>query len=273
MLPERATLGFFALALVFAVAQMFRDRRPSTFELLVPGSFVLLGLTAARHAAVSAMVVAVFTAHALADGAGRRALAVVRALLRRSPGAPGPLERDLGDVEHVLNWLLVVGFASAVFVTIPARDRQQMEEANPWLAWKAIDFIAENRIQAKCFNEYGDGGYFTWRLWPANKAFIDGRADLYPDAFAKRYIEAAGGEESWATTFATSGFDCVVGPRKMPLRQVLLASGTFVEVYRDKDCAVLMRTTHAFARETGRHRLDRPNPAGQGVTTRTPGDS
>jgi hypothetical protein len=46
--------------------------------------------------------------------------------------------------------------------------------------WKfpsgAADWILAHRIQARMFNTYEYGGYLMWRLWPAQRVFIDGRA-------------------------------------------------------------------------------------------------
>ena len=39
----------------------------------------------------------------------------------------------------------------------------------------AVNFIERNKIQGNMFNDYGFGGYITWRLYP-RKNFIDSRA-------------------------------------------------------------------------------------------------
>ena len=54
--------------------------------------------------------------------------------------------------------------------------------------WKypagAATFLAEHHITGPMLNTYDKGGYLIWRLWPAQKSFIDGRAlseDVYAD--------------------------------------------------------------------------------------------
>lgn len=253
-LRNPASWAFFASLAVFLFAQVYRDRRPSAFELLVPIGMAGLGMTAIRHAPLAAIAIAVFTAPAIADGAGRRfagALARLRGLLpRRVSGA----DRELGALEYLLNALLVGALAAGVAVVLPRRDAIQMDEANSYLAWKAIDFIAEHDVRARCFNAYGSGGYFIWRLWPGNKAFVDGRADAYPNERAKDYIAASGGEDGWDKVFEKYGFDCAVIGRDAPLRQLLRATNRWTEVYADKENAVLLREGHPFvtAREAVR---------------------
>jgi tetratricopeptide (TPR) repeat protein len=54
-------------------------------------------------------------------------------------------------------------------------------------AWQlpdgAASFIRSHRLGGRLFNTYEDGGYLIWRLWPANRVFIDGRG-LSEQAFA-----------------------------------------------------------------------------------------
>ena len=44
---------------------------------------------------------------------------------------------------------------------------------------KAVDFIEENGLRGPFFNLYNEGGYLTFRLWPKDKVFIDGRSEVY----------------------------------------------------------------------------------------------
>jgi len=39
----------------------------------------------------------------------------------------------------------------------------------------AVDFIEKNRIEGNIFNDFGFGGYLTWRLYPWKKNFVDTR--------------------------------------------------------------------------------------------------
>ena len=41
---------------------------------------------------------------------------------------------------------------------------------------RAVDFVEKNRLKGNMFNDYGYGGYLTWRLYPREKTFIDSRA-------------------------------------------------------------------------------------------------
>ncbi len=54
----------------------------------------------------------------------------------------------------------------------------------------ALDYARTHDLTGRVFNEYGFGGYL---IFNGIKPFIDGRADMYGDAFLKRYTEATHG--------------------------------------------------------------------------------
>ncbi|PIU58384.1 MAG: hypothetical protein COS89_00650 [Deltaproteobacteria bacterium CG07_land_8_20_14_0_80_38_7] len=51
-----------------------------------------------------------------------------------------------------------------------------------------VDFLEENNISGKVFNEVGVGGYLIFSRWPADLVFIDGRTPVYGDDFYQKYI-------------------------------------------------------------------------------------
>lgn len=54
----------------------------------------------------------------------------------------------------------------------------------------ALNFAAAHDLTGPVFNDYGFGGYL---IFSGVKPFIDGRTDMYGDAFVKRYVEATRG--------------------------------------------------------------------------------
>jgi hypothetical protein len=61
-----------------------------------------------------------------------------------------------------------------VFSYLHARPFQ-FRAAEWMLPSTAADFLQQNHIKERIFNMYESGGYLIWRLWPAQKAFIDPR--------------------------------------------------------------------------------------------------
>lgn len=59
----------------------------------------------------------------------------------------------------------------------------------------AVDFLEENGlVRARGYNSYNWGGYLIWRGLPV---FVDGRADVYGDAFLLQYRETFEGQANW----------------------------------------------------------------------------
>jgi hypothetical protein len=84
---------------------------------------------------------------------------------------------------------LWVGYAAALALLLAAGlklrsgESFQLHEAAWQLPTRAADFLAAHKVTAPMFNTYGNGGYLVWRLWPAEKDFIDPRG-LSEEAFA-----------------------------------------------------------------------------------------
>ena len=55
---------------------------------------------------------------------------------------------------------------------------------------KMVDFIEENGIRGRMFNEMGLGGYLIWRLWPGSRVFMDGRTPVYGDDLYREFVGA-----------------------------------------------------------------------------------
>jgi hypothetical protein len=54
---------------------------------------------------------------------------------------------------------------------------------------RAASFLDAKKLPSPLFNSYDFGGYLIWRLYPRYHVYIDGRADLYGDAFLEKFIQ------------------------------------------------------------------------------------
>jgi hypothetical protein len=84
--------------------------------------------------------------------------------------------------------------------------------------WKwpagAADFVLRNHITGRMFNTYEYGGYLTWRLWPQQRVFIDGRAlseSVFQDYARILYnFDSSDGKPSAEQLLDTLGIDVIV---------------------------------------------------------------
>lgn len=52
-----------------------------------------------------------------------------------------------------------------------------------------VDFLDENGISGRVFNDMGLGGYLIFRRWPREFVFIDGRTPIFGDSFYNRFLQ------------------------------------------------------------------------------------
>ena len=117
-----------------------------------------------------------------------------------------------------VNAVLLAGFLVFLVARVRYVTHRQAEAEAKELPAAAVSFIAAQRPPAPMLNHYNWGGYFIWRLYPEYRVYIDGRADLYGDAFmddlaTTYYLKG----DSWRSPFEKWGIRTVVLPPDAPL--------------------------------------------------------
>ncbi len=137
-----------------------------------------------------------------------------------------------------LNWaLLLVIFAAGVArVGMVAANQSAVERAKFPAA--AVDFLQAQKVTGTIYNSYGWGGYVIWRLYPGARVFIDGRADVYGDAFIEQYLAAYRGEASWKPTLERYNIRTILIEPDAPLTAQLAQDAAWKQVYEDKQAVV-----------------------------------
>lgn len=238
--------AYLALVIGYFMLGAYRKTRPDVAELLIPALLAATGFMAMRHVPLAGILLMPFVARAIADMAPMpqhlaNAWGKVAAAYQARRG------QDLGAGEGLLNALLLV--VVALSVTLYAPQKRAMDQAvfDELLPVRAVDFMVAHRIGGRLFSSYDFGGYLIHRLYPAQKVFIDGRADVYGDAFIKDYADIVAGKADWAARFDRYDIDCLLLQRDAPLSQLLQLRGDFVRVYDDENYSVLVKKTARFA--------------------------
>jgi uncharacterized membrane protein YtjA (UPF0391 family) len=101
--------------------------------------------------------------------------------------------RSTPSRRNVTRILIPVGAAGALFLLVEdARTHPEFEFG--WgLNWKHVPegasrFVEEQGLDGNMYNDYGEGGYFMWRLFPERRVFMDGRALAYPPEFFREIL-------------------------------------------------------------------------------------
>jgi hypothetical protein len=223
------------LAMVLATIALpaLSPRRLRPREILLLSVATYAALRSVRHIPIYALIaIPILSAMVLAWLQESR-------VAKRFEGRQTPMT----PVKTLVNVALLAGFlvftvARMRYVTLgqPRAEAKELPET-------AVSFIASQHPPAPILNHYNWGGYFIWKLYPEYRVYIDGRADLYGDAFmddlATAYYLRG---DSWRYSFGKWGIQTVVLPPDAPLVTALRGLPDWKTVYSDSQAVVLTRT-------------------------------
>lgn len=75
---------------------------------------------------------------------------------------------------------------------------------------KAVEFLTENGIRGNMYNSIGYGGYLGWKFFPGKKVYIDGRWEIYEQAFILDTLEARTNPDVWDGIVEAHDIDWVI---------------------------------------------------------------
>lgn len=242
----KAGLGlFFYPALLFLVAILALARPPVALtDLLSVLAFAWLGASGVRYVVWFGLVSAPVLAEALSrlpgdglarwrDRLARRAWGQ-RLLYGDANGYPG--FRRVVQMGIIVPLLVVI----ALFLFHPDDDL--------WLTnctgTAAVDFIEQNGMGGRLFNELGRGSYLIWRLGPAHPVFIDPRFELYSLEHFEDYITLSKMERDAEALLAEYDFELLLLDRKWQASLIEFLDGQpgrWRRVYEDDDTLLYQR--------------------------------
>lgn len=156
-----------------------------------------------------------------------------------------PEKREFGSqaiLKVVLNLLVLVSLPLAVAGLRLQQSvaKQPQAEAKTYPV-AAVEFISMQRLPQPIFNDYGWGGYIIWRLHPNYRVYIDGRADVYGDAFIEEFLSTQSGETGWRAPLDKYGIRTVLVKPDRALASLLREDASWQKVFEDKQAIVFVR--------------------------------
>jgi hypothetical protein len=135
----------------------------------------------------------------------------------------------------------LVVFAALVKIGVALNPQEAIKAEQDSLPAKAVQFIQENKPAGPLFNSYNWGGYLIFKLWPDYPVYIDGRTDLYDDAFIRRYLDVVAGGEGWQQTLDEDGVNLVLIESGSTLAKFLESDPAWSILYQDVMATVFAR--------------------------------
>lgn len=133
-----------------------------------------------------------------------------------------------------LNWLLMAAvLAYGVYAFPPQMSVDEMVNKDRF-PYEAVQYMRENNLDGTLFNDYAWGGYLLWTRFPANKIFIDGRADIYEDKVLPEYVEIMKLKPNAYYLLLKYNPEYIILPPAAPINHLLRAKGNWKVIYQDK---------------------------------------
>ncbi|MHB8516542.1 MAG: hypothetical protein ACYDCT_14315 [Dehalococcoidia bacterium] len=216
----------FLTLLLLALALISRTR-PRLFLSLVTLTMIALSLQAARNAPFAALLLVPVAGGAMS----RRWTAATSA---RDSRRRVPLTLAAALVAAVGGAVLAIGARQSGAVSFARPSEQGYPAAE-------AAYVRAHNPGARLFNEYGDGGFLIYALYPRVKVGIDGRGDFYGGRLLADYTTIYRARDGWGRLLDAYAPDVVLIPKTAPLAAKLRSSATWRQAFAGTDEVVFTR--------------------------------
>jgi hypothetical protein len=156
-----------------------------------------------------------------------------------------PEKREVGAgamLKIVLNVLLLIVAPLTLAVMRVHRNvvTQATTEAQQF-PLAAVDFMRAHNTPQPIFNEYGWGGYLIWKTYPDYRVHIDGRADVYGDAFIEEFMATQAGQTNWRELLNKHDARSVLIKPETALASLLRQDQGWQKVFEDSQSVLFVR--------------------------------
>jgi hypothetical protein len=231
--PDFHQLRFLPLAALMIAtfsAMALSPTRPRPGELFGLAALTLAALRSGRHIPIFAIFAAPLFAKYFAQWLSAQTNSPITL---RSATATGP------KIILTLTLLFLPGFLIVKRIAhfnsnVATYEAQKFPAA-------AVEFIEKTQPASPIFNDYNWGGYLIWKLYPGRKVFIDGRADVYGDAFIFEYLKAYEGNRDWRGELDRFGPQTVLIQPNSALATLLREDKGWTKLFEDQQAVVFTR--------------------------------
>ena len=105
---------------------------------------------------------------------------------------------------------------------------------------EAVSWLEANPQSGNVFNHFTWGGYLLYRLYPAQKVFIDGQTDFYGEALTREYVTVTTLNPGWEDILNKYKVEWALIPTKSALSQALVEKNWEI-LYEDPTATIYQR--------------------------------
>jgi len=227
---------FEALLLAAAVSAFWYASRGCFIECLLLLVWCHAALLAARNIPLFAIVAAPLVGAALQALLERLPQLEVAGWLRAAGARFNAVAASLAETDSLPRWhaVSVAGVALvAALLFAPAPPKRFRAEYDPESYPAGAVEVLRGMTPARIFTSDVWGDYLIWRLYPANRVFVDGRSDYYGADFEEKYFDVMNVKYDWEKVLAGFGVDTILLPTNAPLAGALKESRRWRVAYDD----------------------------------------
>jgi hypothetical protein len=105
----------------------------------------------------------------------------------------------------------------------------------------AVEFLKSQHLPGPLYNRYGWGGYLIYQLYPDYRVYIDGRADVYGDAFFTEAVHTYDGLVNWHDSLDKYNIQTVLIEPDVPLSLLLRNDSQWSKLYEDDQAVIFCK--------------------------------
>ena len=137
-----------------------------------------------------------------------------------------------------LAYVLVVLFIAYIPFTNPVEARTSITK----FPVKEVEFLRINNIKGNLLSLFGYGSYITYKLYPNNLIYMDGRyEEVYNDEEFDNLLKFEQVEENWKSVLEKYPTEILMPDKKLPVYEQLLKSNAWVNIYEGPVCGVFVK--------------------------------
>jgi hypothetical protein len=151
-------------------------------------------------------------------------------------------------------WLPVTNIAIVIILLLPVTRASSQYHHDPnafGYPVGATDYLIEHYPTARIFNDYNYGGYLVYRFSESGtplKVYVDGRTEMYGDAFVRHYFDIAwaqNGPNGWKASFEQEGFTAAIMRTEMAVAPLIAADPDWKIAWVNQDSVLFVKKSFA----------------------------
>jgi hypothetical protein len=184
---------------------------------------------------------------------------------------PWLLSPDPKKVQLAFRAAILILLACFAVIRWDSLIRKQSRTEAELFPYQAVEFLRSHPVPSRLFVYYDWGGYAIWKLYPEQRVFIDGRADLYGDDLLNQFQQAAQLRAGWDKVLEQWGVQAVLVPPSA-LAEGLLLDDRWHAEYRDKQAILFLpaKTGGLAGTTAGRAKSEKICTRPSGICETTP---